>query len=56
MKKRQKGESPAQIREQMSGSEISRYEKSILGCGLWAVVWAGLDCEKKGVGLIMSNF
>ena len=42
MKKRQKGESPAQIREQMSGSEISWYEKSILGCGLWAVVWAGL--------------
>ena len=27
-----------------------------LNSGLWAVVWAGLDCEKKGVGLIMSNF
>ena len=35
-----------QIREQMSGLEISYYGKSILGCGqwsgLWAVVWAGL--------------
>ena len=28
-----------QIREQMSGPEISWYEKSILGCGLWS----GLD-------------
>ena len=31
------------IREQMSGPEISLYEKSILGCGLLS----GLDCEKK---------
>ena len=30
----------AQIREQMSGPEISQYEKSILGCG--PLVWAGL--------------
>ena len=42
----------SQIREQMSGPEISQYEKSILGCGLWS----GLDCEIKGSGLIMSNF
>ena len=28
------------------------YEKSILGCGLWS----GLDCGKKGAGLIISNF
>ena len=34
----------SQIREQMSGPEISQYEKSILGCGLWS----GLDCEIKG--------
>ena len=40
----------AQIRAQMSGPEISRYEKSILGCGLWS----GL--EKKWSGPIMSNF
>ena len=42
----------AQIREQMSGPEISYYEKSILGSGLWS----GLDCEIKGSGPIMSNF
>ena len=42
----------AQIREQMSGPEISYYEKSILSCGLWS----GLDCERKGTGPIMSNF
>ena len=41
----------AQVREQMSGPEIS-YGKLILGCGLWP----GLDCEKKGSGSIMSNF
>ena len=41
-----------QIREQMSGPEISWYGKSILGCGLWP----GLGCGKKGSGLIMSNF
>ena len=34
-----------QIREQMSGPEISQYEKSILGSGLWS----GLDCEIKRV-------
>ena len=39
------------IREQMSDPEISLYEKSILGSGLWS----GLDCEKKGIGPIMSN-
>ena len=44
--------SKPQIREQMSGPEISLYEKSILGCGLWS----GLDCEIKGSGPIMSNF
>ena len=38
----------SQIREQMSGPEISQYEKSILG--------SGLDCEIKGSGPIMSNF
>ena len=37
----------SQIREQMSGPEISWYEKSILDCGLWS----GLDCEIKGSGL-----
>ena len=42
----------SQIREQMSGPEISSYEKLILGCGLWS----GLDCEIKGSGPIMSNF
>ncbi len=36
----------------MSGPEISYYEKSILGCGLWS----GLDCEMRGSGPIMSNF
>ena len=36
----------------MSGPEISLYEKSILGCGLWS----GLDCGIKGSGPIMSNF
>ena len=41
-----------QIREQMSGPEISLYEKSILGCGLCS----GLDCGIKGSGPIMSNF
>ena len=41
-----------QIREQMSGPEISWYGKSILGCGLWP----GLDCGKKGSGPILSNF
>ena len=41
-----------QIREQMSCPDILRYEKSILGCGLWS----GLDCEIKEFGLIMSNF
>ena len=40
----------SQIREQMSGPEISWYGKSILCCGLWP----GLDCGKKGSGLIMS--
>ena len=44
--------SRAQIREQMSGPEISKYEKSIQGSGLWS----GLDCEIKGSGPIMSNF
>ena len=44
--------SGAQIREQMSGPEISWYGKSILGCGLWP----GLDRGKKGSGLILSNF
>ena len=42
----------SQIREQMSGPEISQYEKSILGCGLWS----GLECEIKGSGPIMSKF
>ena len=42
----------AQIREQMSGPEISYYGKSILGCGLWP----GLVSGKKGSGPIMSNF
>ena len=42
----------SQIREQMSGSEISYYGKSILGCGLWP----GLDRGKKGSGPILSNF
>ena len=42
--------SAAQIREQMSGPEISQYEKSILGSGLWP----GLDCGKKGSGPILS--
>ena len=42
----------SQVREQMSGPEISLYEKSILGCGLWS----GLVCEIKGFGPIMSNF
>ena len=41
-----------QIGEQMSGPEISYYEKTILGCGLWS----GLDYEIKGFGPIMSNF
>ena len=41
-----------QIRERMSGPEISKYEKSIMGCGLWS----GLDCEIKGSGSIVSNF
>ena len=41
-----------QIREQMYGPEISRYGKSILGCGLWP----GLNCGIKGSGPIMSNF
>ena len=36
----------------MSGPEISLFEKSILGSGLWS----GLDCEIKGSGPIMSNF
>ena len=36
----------------MSGLEISRYGKSILGYGLWS----GLDCEIKGFELIMSNY
>ena len=45
-------EPESQIREQMSGPEISYYEKSILGCGQWS----GLDCEIKGSGPIMSNF
>ena len=31
-----------QIREQMSGPKISWCGKSILGCGLWPVAWAGL--------------
>jgi hypothetical protein len=43
--------SQAQIREQMSGPEISQYEKTILGCGLWS----GLDCETKGSGPIMRT-
>ena len=34
-----------QIREQMSGPEISWYGKSILGCGQWP----GLDCGEKRV-------
>ena len=38
----------SQIREQMSGPEISWYGKSILGCGL--------DRGKKGSGPILSNF
>ena len=42
----------AQIREQVSGPEISWYGKSILGCGLWP----GLDCGIKGSGSIMNNF
>ena len=42
----------SQIREKMSGPEISWYGESILGCGLWP----GLDCGKKGSGLITSNF
>ena len=41
-----------QIREEMSGPEISEYEKSILGCGLWS----GLDCEIKGFGPNIRNF
>ena len=45
------GRSKTQIREQMYGPEISYYEKSILGCGLWS----GLDCQIKGFGPIMSN-
>jgi len=45
-----------QIREQMSGPEISYYEKPILGCGLPAV-GCGLGWTvKKKVGPIMSNF
>ena len=40
------------VREQMSGPEISEYEKSILDCGLWP----GLDCGIKGFGPIMSIF
>ena len=35
-----------QIREQMSGPEISRYGKSLLSCGLWAVAWAGPRTKK----------
>ena len=46
------GRTTAQIREQMSGPEISWYGKSILGCGLWP----GLVSGKKGSGPIMSNF
>ena len=42
----------AQIREQMSGPEISQYGILILGCGLWP----GLVSGKKGSGPIMSNF
>ena len=41
-----------QIREQMSGPEISWYEKSILGYGLRS----GLNCVIKGSGPITSNF
>jgi hypothetical protein len=41
-----------QIRRQMSLGTYLKYEKSILGCGLWV----GLDCEKKRFGPIMSNF
>ena len=41
-----------QIREQMSGPEISWYGKSILGRGLWP----GLDYGKKGSEPIMNNF
>ena len=33
-----------QIREQMSGPEISKYGKSILGCG--PLAWAG-QCNKR---------
>ena len=49
---REKSTCEAQIREQMSGPEISRYGKSILGFGLWP----GLGCGKKGSGPILSNF
>ena len=42
----------AQIREQMSDTDILYYEKSILGCGLWC----GLGCEIKESGPIMSKF
>ena len=41
-----------QIREQMSGPEISWYGKSILGCGLWPWLVSG----KKWSGPILSNF
>ena len=41
-----------QVREQMSGLEISKYGKSILGCGMWP----GLDCGIRGSEPIMSNF
>ena len=43
--------SAPQIREQMSGPEISKYGKSSLSCGLWP----GLDCGIKGFGPIMST-
>ena len=49
-----KGALASQIREQMSGPEISQYEKSILGCELWSELdWT---VGKKGDGPIMSNF
>ena len=42
----------SQIREQMSGPEISWYGKSILGCELWPWLVSG----KKWSGPILSNF
>ena len=39
-----------QIREQMSGPEISCYGESILGCGL------GWTVGKKGLGRLWATF